>query len=103
MNINDYVYLYVFDLEKSLSNMKKLREDRFGIIINKSILSNNNGNDAVLYDIRLFDGKVVQYRTDNLATNIVSIEQLKHMIDNMNISYDKKEMLNNQINFIINK
>ena len=103
MNINDYIYLYVFDLEKSLINMKKLREDRFGVIINKTILFNNNGNNAILYDIKLFNDKIIQYRTDNLATNMISIEQLKEIINKIDISYDKKEMLINQINFIINK
>ena len=103
MNINDYIYLYVFDLEKSLINMKKLREDRFGVIINKTILFNNNGNNAILYDIKLFNDKIIQYRTDNLATNMISIEQLKGIINKIDISYDKKEMLINQINHIIHK
>ena len=103
MNINDYIYLYVFDLEKSLINMKKLREDRFGVIINKTILFNNNGNNAILYDIKLFNNKIIQYRTDNLATNMISIEQLKEIINKIDISYDKKGMLINQINHIIHK
>ena len=34
MNIGDYVYVYLFDLDKSLKNMSKLREDRFGKIMN---------------------------------------------------------------------
>ena len=33
MNIGDVVYIYLFDLEKSLVNMKQLRTDRFGKII----------------------------------------------------------------------
>ena len=104
MNINDYVYLYVFDLEKSLVNMKKLRDDRFGRIVNKSILPNNNGNNVLLYDVKLLENKkTIQYRSDNLTTNIVSIEQLKNMIDNMNMSLDKKYMLKSQIDDIINQ
>jgi hypothetical protein len=83
--------------------MNKLRNDRFGCIINKTILSNNNGNDVMLYSIRLLcNDNVIIYRTDNLSTNMVSIEQLKELINDSNISDAKKQMLNNQIDCIIN-
>ena len=104
MNINDYVYLYVFDLEKSLINMKKLRDDRFGRIVNKSILPNNNGNNVILYDIELFSNNtIIQYRTDNLVTNMVSINQLETMINNIDMEPDEKYELKNQIDDITNK
>lgn len=103
MNIGDYVYLYLFDFKKSINNMNRLRNDRFGCITNKTILSNNNGNDVILYSIRLLcNDNVIIYRTDNLSTNIVSIEQLKELINDSNISDAKKQMLNNQIDCIIN-
>ena len=74
MNIGDYVYLYLFDFKKSINNMNRLRNDRFGCITNKTILSNNNGNDVILYSIRLLcNDNVIIYRTDNLSTNMVSI------------------------------
>lgn len=103
MNIGDYVYLYLFDFKKSINNMNRLRNDRFGCITNKTILSNNNGNDVILYSIRLLcNDNVIIYRTDNLSTNMVSIEQLKELINDSNISDAKKQMLNNQIDCIIN-
>ena len=103
MNIGDYVYLYLFDFKKSINNMNRLRNDRFGCITNKTILSNNNGNDVLLYSIRLLcNDNVIIYRTDNLSTNMVSIEQLKELINDSNISDTKKQILNNQIDCIIN-
>ena len=103
MNIGDYVYLYLFDFKKSINNMNRLRNDRFGCIANKTILSNNNGNDVILYSIRLLcNDNVIIYRTDNLSTNMVSIEQLKELINDSNISDTKKQILNNQIDCIIN-
>ena len=103
MNIGDYVYLYLFDFKKSINNMNRLRNDRFGCITNKTILSNNNGDDVILYSIRLLcNDNVIIYRTDNLSTNMVSIEQLKELINDSNISDTKKQILNNQIDCIIN-
>ena len=103
MNIGDYIYLYLFDFKKSINNMNRLRNDRFGCITNKTILSNNNGNDVILYSIRLLcNDNVIIYRTDNLSTNMVSIEQLKELINDSDISDAKKQILNNQIDCIIN-
>ena len=103
MNIGDYVYLYLFDFKKSINNMNRLRNDRFGCIIDKIILSNNNGNDVLLYSIRLLcNDNLIIYRTDNLSTNMVSIEQLRDLINDSDISDTKKQMLNNQIDCIIN-
>ena len=52
MNVGDYVYVYLFDLDKSLKNMSKLREDRFGKIINIHEIKDLNRNEIVkVYDI----------------------------------------------------
>ena len=97
MNIGDYVYIYLFDLEKSIKNMKKLRDDRFGKIINKSIISNNNGNDVVVYDISLLNGKNLSYRSDNITTNMIHIGELVELIGRADISEDKRQFLLEQI------
>ena len=97
MNIGDYVYIYLFDLEKSIKNMKKLRDDRFGKIINKSIISNNNGNDVVVYDISLLNGKNLSYRSDNITTNMIHIGELVELVGRADISEDKRQFLLEQI------
>ena len=101
MNIGDYVYIHLFDLEKSIKNMKKLRDDRFGKIVNKSIISNNNGNDVIVYDISLLNGKSLSYRSDNMTTNMIHIGELVELIGRADISEEKKQLLLEQIQIIL--
>ena len=99
MNIGDYVYIYLFDLEKSLINMKQLRNDRFGRILNKSIVRNNNGNDLMVYQIELLqNNKTIEYRTDNINTNMISINELVEIIGRAEVSSDKRSALLEQVN-----
>lgn len=101
MNIGDYVYIHLFDLEKSIKNMKHLREDRFGKIIKKSIVKNNNGNNVISYDIHLLNGKHLTYRTDNLTTNMIHIGDLVELIGRADVSEDKRQALLEQIQVIL--
>lgn len=99
MNIGDYVYIYLFDLEKSLINMKQLRNDRFGRILNKSIVHNNNGNDLIVYQIELLqNNKIIEYRTDNINTSMISINELVEIIGRAEVSSDKRSALLEQVN-----
>ena len=99
MNIGDVVYIYLFDLEKSLINMKELRQDRFGKIIDVRELKMLNSSEIVMvYDIQLKDDRVVTYRSDNLTTNIVSIMELIEIIGRANIDPDKRQALLDQLN-----
>ena len=101
MNIGDYVYIHLFDLEKSIKNMKKLRDDRFGKIVNKSIISNNNGNDVIVYDISLLNGKSLSYRSDNMTTNMIHISELVELIGRADLSEEKRQLLLEQIQIIL--
>ena len=99
MNIGDVVYIYLFDLEKSLVNMKQLRTDRFGkIIAIRELRSLNNNELVMVYDIQLKDDRVVTYRSDNLTTNIVSIIELIEIIGRANIDSEKRQVLLDQLN-----
>lgn len=99
MNIGDVVYIYLFDLEKSLVNMKQLRADRFGKIIAIRELKLLNNNEVVMvYDIQLKDDRVVTYRSDNLTTNIISIMELIEIIGRTDIDPDKRQVLLDQLN-----
>ena len=101
MNIGDVVYIYLFDLEKSLVNMKQLREDRFGKIIAIRELKSLNSNEIIMvYDIQLKDDRVVTYRSDNLTTSMVSLMELIEIIGRANIDSDKRQFLLNQLNNI---
>lgn len=99
MNIGDVVYIYLFDLEKSLINMKLLREDRFGKILRVSELFDQARNESVkIYDIQLLNKKIISYRSDSLTTNMVSLSELIEIIGRANISFDKRNELIEQIN-----
>jgi hypothetical protein len=99
MNIGDVVYIYLFDLEKSLINMKELREDRFGKIIDVRELKMLNSSEVVMvYDIQLKDDRVVTYRSDNLTTNMVSLIELIEIIGRADIDSDKRQALLDQLN-----
>ena len=101
MNIGDVVYIYLFDLEKSLANMKQLRLDRFGKIIAIRELKSLNSNEIIMvYDIQLKDDRVVTYRSDNLTTSMVSLMELIEIIGRANIDSDKRQFLLNQLNNI---
>ena len=99
MNIGDVVYIYLFDLEKSLINMKELRKDRFGKIINIRELKMLNSSEVVMvYDIQLKDDRVVTYRSDNLTTSMVSLMELIEIIGRADIDSDKRQALLDQLN-----
>lgn len=97
MNIGDVVYIYLFDLEKSLANMKELRRDRFGKIIDIREMQLLNSFEKVLvYDIQL-DDRVVTYRSDNLTTSVVSLMELIEIIGRADIDSEKRTFLLNQL------
>ena len=101
MNIGDVVYIYLFDLEKSLAKMKELRRDRFGKIIDVRELKMLNSSETVMvYDIQLKDNRVVTYRSDNLTTSMVSLMELIEIIGRANIDSDKRQLLLDQLNDI---
>ena len=102
MNIGDVVYIYLFNLEKSLVNMKQLRDDRFGKIINISELKDQNRDEMIkVYEIQLLNKKVITYRSDNLTTSMVSLSELIEIIGRANIDSDKRNVLLEQLNGIV--
>jgi hypothetical protein len=98
MNIGDFVYIYLFDLEKSIVNMKQLREDRFGKIIDIKEIESKISDNVFLYSIQLKNGSIINYRTDNVVTNIISLQELIELIGKANISSEKRGMILEQIN-----
>lgn len=103
MNIGDYVYLYLFDLKKSITNMEELRYDRFGRIINMSVLtSSHNSENYIAYEIQLlYNNKVIEYCSNNLSTSLVSISTLIELIGGSDISSEKKNRLLEQVDAVI--
>jgi hypothetical protein len=100
MNIGDYVYIYLFDLEKSLKSMNELRADRFGKIKMINHLQSQHG-EVLSYEIELLNNKIVHYNSNNLTTNIVSIDSLIEIIGKAQISSEKKQNLLDQLNNLL--
>ncbi len=102
MNIGDYVYVYLFELEKTIVNMERLRNDRFGIIEDKNILPCSNGEQIIVYKIRLLNSnQVIEYKSNNLSTNIASFYELIDMIGRAQISQEKKDDLLKQLDEVV--
>ena len=100
MNIGDYVYIYLFDLEKSLRSMNELRADRFGKIKKINHLQSQHG-EVLSYEIELLNNKIVHYNSNNLTTNIVSIDSLIEIIGKAQIASEKKQVLLDQLNNLL--
>lgn len=103
MNIGDYIYLYLFDLEKSLTAMNQLRPDRFGKIINIDRLEDASRHEFIqVYTIELLENKkIIQYRSDNLTSNMASISALIEIIGKADIDQAKRQALLEQMNDIL--
>lgn len=105
MNVGDYIYLYLFDLEKTLSSMEQLRTDRFGKIIKINRLEDVTKHEFVqVYTIKLLENnKIIQYRSDNLTSNIASISSLIEIIGRANIDSEKRQFLLEQMNNVLSQ
>lgn len=105
MHIGDKVYVYLFDLVKSINQLEKLREDRFGTIKDISILkrADNSYNDVIVYKIELNNGTTITYKTDNVNTNIIDMESLLLTINEAVMDESKKEYFIAQVQTFICK
>lgn len=104
MNIGDYVYIYLFELEKTIVNMKQLRNDRFGIILDKSIIKCNNGESILSYKIKLlYNDNIIEYKANNLSTNIITLYDLIALINDSNLNEENKDKLLSQIHSVVEK
>lgn len=105
MNVGDYIYLYLFDLEKTLSSMEKLRTDRFGKILKINRLEDATRHEFVqVYTIKLLENnKIIQYRSDNLTSNIASIASLIEIIGRANVDAERRQSLLEQMNNILSQ
>ena len=105
MNIGDYIYLYLFDLEKTLNSMEKLRTDRFGKILKIDKLEDVTKHEFVqVYTIKLLESnKIIQYRSDNLTSNIASIPSLIEIIGRANVDAERRQALLEQMNDVLSQ
>ena len=102
MNIGDYVYFYLFDLNKHITGLKQLRDDRVGRVITIKTLIINNVEVKEYHVKLLYNNSMVTVRDDNINTKITTIDLLVSAVNNSSLSEELKQKLLNQIQTNIN-
>ena len=103
-NIGDLVYIYLFDLEKTIIHMNQLREDRFGRIVSKTVqevYNTNFSNQTYVYEIQLRNKQMIRIEANDVKYRIIDMPQLIELIGSVDLSADKKRKLLEQVNKII--
>jgi hypothetical protein len=98
--INDLVYVFLYDLRISLPGMKKgLLPNRFGKIISKDEIDiQGQFNKAIKYTIELSNGTTMEVNNYNSQFNICNLDELIVMIEGMDTLTDEQfEIISKQI------
>ena len=99
-NIGDIVFVYLFDLNKSIHHTNKLRADRFGRIIDvyyRTIVGTNNNVQEIVYKIRLTNNNVIEYNNSNINYSMMSVNELVEFIGTADLSAEKRNGFLEQI------
>lgn len=102
MNVGDYVYVYLFDLSKSILKMNKLRNDRFGRIIrieNRTI--NNKPTDVYMIKL-LSSDTLIELKSNDENIHVITIDELINVVNSSNCSEELKSNFLIQIQTNIN-
>lgn len=98
MNINDLVYLHMFNLEVTLTTATDLIAYRFGKIkAIKEVDLAYSKDKALMYEVELRKDSTVVITTYDPTWNIVTMEELKDKIENVVISEELKAHLLSQV------
>lgn len=101
MNKGDLVYIYLFDIKKTIINMKEFRKERFGVIIDRYIgeIQGTNGKEhQMIYKIKNHKDAIIEYQSNSLAYSMISIAELIEVVDSLEIDRELKRSLLDQIN-----
>lgn len=98
MKINDLVYVYMFDLNVSLSLTNNFVKNKFGKIksINK-VSGLSNDEKALVYEVELLNKNIVTITTYDMIWNIISLSDLKEKVKEVVEDKDVKQRLIEQI------
>lgn len=104
MNKNDLVYLHMFNLDVTLSTATDLIHHRFGKIKNiKEIDMAFSEDKALMYEVELRVGVIVNVTTYDPTWRIISVNDLIDKIENVVEIDELKEHLLEQVNDYIDE
>lgn len=96
--IGDIVYVYLFDLKKTILKTD-LIQDRFGEIISIEEI----GKNMYVYTMKNIKGINITVKNYDKSFNLCNIDELINILYNSNLSKERKDKMINIINDIVKK
>lgn len=96
--IGDIVYVYLFDLKKTILKTD-LIQDRFGEIISIEEV----GKNMYIYTVKNIKGINITVKNYDKSFDLCNIDELINILYNSNLSKERKDKMINIINDIVKK
>lgn len=96
--IGDIVYVYLFDLKKTILKTD-LIQDRFGEIISIEEI----GKNMYIYTVKNIKGINITVKNYDKSFDLCNIDELINILYNSNLSKERKDKMINIINDIVKK
>ena len=96
--IGDIVYVYLFDLKKTILRTD-LIQDRFGEIISIEEV----GKNMYIYTVKNIKGINITVKNYDKSFDLCNIDELINILYNSNLSKERKDKMINIINDIVKK
>ena len=96
--IGDIVYVYLFDLKKTILKTD-LIQDRFGEIVNIEEI----GKNMYVYTVKNIKGINITVKNYDKSFDLCNIDELINILYNSNLSKERKDKMINIINDIVKK
>lgn len=96
--IGDIVYVYLFDLKKTILKTD-LIQDRFGEIISIEEI----GKNMYVYTVKNIKGINITVKNYDKSFDLCNIDELINILYNSNLSKERKDKMINIINDIVKK
>lgn len=96
--IGDIVYVYLFDLKKTILRTD-LIQDRFGEIVNIEEI----GKNMYVYTVKNIKGINITVKNYDKSFDLCNIDELINILYNSNLSKERKDKMINIINDIVKK
>ena len=96
--IGDIVYIYLFDLKKTILKTD-LIQNRFGKIINIEEI----GKDMYVYTVKNNEGINITVKNYDKSFNLCNVDELINILYNSNLDKDRKDKMMDIVNHIVKK